>query len=373
MLNQITHPTLLLDPQRTRANIRKMIEKTSAQKIILRPHFKTHQSHIVGSWFKEEGIDKITVSSVGMAAFFAMNGWTDITIAFPFNQRQIAAVNELAENVRLGLLVEDAHIVEFLGKNVTRETGIWIKIDVGTHRTGIAPDDIAVIDHILDRLKQYSRLRFNGFLGHAGHTYQAHSLHEVERISDNSLTYLARLKQKYLGDFPGILISSGDTPSTSMLGQFPGIDEMRPGNYVFYDLQQLELGSCIADEIAVAMACPIVAVHPGRNQWIVYGGGIHFSKDHLLFKDGARCFGRYVKFEHGTWNTHDLISNPFIISLSQEHGIVQCTDQTFGWHKPGDIAVFLPVHSCLTADCMGGYFATTGEQIDHFREHLWPL
>ncbi len=371
--DQIIHPTLLVDPSRTKANIRKLTEKALAQNLTLRPHFKTHQSHIIGSWFRDEGVSKITVSSVGMAAFFAMNGWDDMTIAFPFNVRQIEQVNILSETVKLGLVVEHYDTVDFLGKNLNNAAGIWIKIDVGTHRTGVAPDDKGMIEHILDRLKQYTHLQFLGFLGHAGHTYQTHTLQEVIRITDNSITNLTLLKEIYRNDFPGIQISLGDTPSTSMLDDFKGVDELRPGNFVFYDLQQVEIGSCGADEIAVAMACPVVAVHPERNQWIIYGGGIHFSKDFITFKDGIKCFGRFVRFEHGVWSTHDLISNPFIMSVSQEHGIVQCTDQTFTLCKPGDIAVFLPVHSCMTADCMGSYLSTDGDKIDHYREHLWPL
>jgi D-serine deaminase-like pyridoxal phosphate-dependent protein len=371
-LDSILQPTLLADPHRCRVNIRKITEKAMGQGFELRPHFKTHQSHLIGSWFRDEGINKITVSSVGMASFFAMNDWDDITIAFPVNVRQIGAINDLAESVNLGLLVVDPDAVDFLGKHLAAQAGIWIKIDVGTHRTGIVPDDFALIDHILDRIKDYKKLTFKGFLGHAGHTYQSHSAQEVERITKNSLTSMSVLKKRYGSDFPDLKISLGDTPSASMLDEFGDVDEFRPGNFVFYDLQQEEIGSCSMDEIAIAMACPVVAVHPERNQWIIYGGGIHFAKDFIPLKDGKKCFGRFVKPDHGTWSTSDIISNPFLASLSQEHGVVQCTNQTFHLCKPGDLSLWLPVHSCMTADAMGGYLSTDGTKIDHYREHLWP-
>ncbi len=370
--DHILQPTLLVDPQRCKANIRKMTEKALATGFDLRPHFKTHQSHVIGSWFRDEGISKITVSSIGMASFFAMNEWNDITIAFPVNIRQIEELNELSTRARLGLLVEDPDTIDFLGKNLTNAAGIWIKIDVGTHRTGIAPDDTSIIDLILDRLKNYSHLHFDGLLGHAGHTYQSHSVQEVERITQNSMTSIIRLKKLYQKDFPDIKTSLGDTPATSMLDDFGEVNEMRPGNFVFYDLQQEEIGSCTFNEIAVAMACPVVAIHPERNQWVIYGGGIHFAKDFLLFKDGKKCFGRMVKADHGTWSTADILHNPSIISISQEHGIVQCDDHNFHLCKPGDISLWLPVHSCMTADAMGGYISTEGMKIDHYREHLWP-
>src|SRR5258706_10742903 len=165
-LDRITQPTLLLDPYRCKANIRKMTEKAVEHGFELRPHFKTHQSHIVGSWFREEGVSKITVSSVGMATFFAINGWDDITIAFPVNIRQIEEIKEISERIKLGLLVLDPGTVDILGKELTGDIFIWIKIDVGTHRTGIRPEDTTLIDRIFEKLSLYPQLHFAGFLGH---------------------------------------------------------------------------------------------------------------------------------------------------------------------------------------------------------------
>ena len=39
-----------------RANIQAMAEKARRNKLIFRPHFKTHQSTTVGAWFKEAGV-----------------------------------------------------------------------------------------------------------------------------------------------------------------------------------------------------------------------------------------------------------------------------------------------------------------------------
>ncbi len=74
-------------------------------------------------------------------------------------------------------------------------------------------------------------------------------------------------------------LSVGDTPGCSLLPDFPGVDEIRPGNFVFYDAEQLEIGSCASNQIAVALACPIVARHPERNEVVLYGGAIHLSKE----------------------------------------------------------------------------------------------
>jgi D-serine deaminase-like pyridoxal phosphate-dependent protein len=369
--NTLTQPTLILDEIRCKKNIHRMCRKANEQGVLLRPHFKTHQSKNVGQWFREKGIDKITVSSLGMARYFAEDGWTDITIAFPVNLRQINEINTLASQIKLGLLVLDPDTVESLGTNLNHPVSIWIKIDVGTHRTGIDPSQSDSISRILDRLKHYPLLSFEGFLGHAGHTYQSRSLTEVQRIYDHSLATLMDLKMKYVDTFPGLRISLGDTPGASMVEQFGTVDELRPGNFVFYDLMQEEIGACQMEDIAVAMACPVVAVHPERKQWIIYGGAIHFSKDFLLTKDGGKCFGRMVHVSNESWTSTEVMNNPFLISLSQEHGVVQCTEQNFDLCRPGDISLWLPVHSCLTADAIGTYINTDGTPIDHYRRRVY--
>jgi len=208
-------------------------------------------------------------------------------------------------------------------------------------------------------------------MAHAGHSYHARSVAEVQRIYDHSLAELLTLKKKYSSQYSDITISLGDTPGASLVSRFGPVDELRPGNYVFYDLMQEQIGACTPDQIAVAMACPVVAVHPERKQWVIYGGAIHFSKDFIILDDGRKCFGRMVDPLDLSWSSGDKARQPFLISLSQEHGIVQCTDDTFDKCRPGDISLWLPVHSCLTADAMGEYQTLDGRSIDHYRQHIF--
>lgn len=364
----LSQPTLILDEDRCMTNIRRMAEKAKAQKITLRPHFKTHQSRTIGRWFREMGTECITVSSIGMAVYFSEDGWKDITIAFPVIVRQMDEIAELSAKVRLGLLAEDESVVEQLGKNLHHPVFIWIKIDVGTHRTGLDPNDREKIELILDKLQKYPHLHFAGFLAHAGHTYHCRTSADVERIYHETLASLLELKATFVSAYPDIRISLGDTPGASMVTDLGEVDELRPGNYVFYDLMQYEIGACSLEDIAVAMACPVVAVHPERKQWVIYGGAIHFSKEYLTQGDGLKCFGRMVDVNGSSWSAANAATSPFIVSLSQEHGIVQCQDHNFDLCTPGDLSFWLPVHSCLTADAMGAYMSTSGMMVDHYRE-----
>src|SRR5512140_22273 len=95
-ISGIKKPELLLDESKCRRNIRTMADKARSSKVIFRPHFKTHQSLEIGNWFREEGVNSITVSSVTMANHFARAGWKDITIAFPVNLREEKEIEKLS-------------------------------------------------------------------------------------------------------------------------------------------------------------------------------------------------------------------------------------------------------------------------------------
>lgn len=363
MKPKIQVPTLLLDRGKCLKNIQRMAEKAHRNELIFRPHFKTHQSSNIGRWFRQAGVDQITVSSLRMAEYFANDHWLDITVAFPVNLLEIDLINRLAAYIQLNLLVESVESVQFLDRHLRHPVELFIKIDAGTHRTGIGMHEHDRIERLIDRISKSQRVKFAGFLAHAGHTYGAAGVAAIRDIQEAYLPQLAALKEKFFGPFPDAVLSIGDTPGCSTLDAFPGADEIRPGNFVFYDVMQLQIGSCTASDIAVAMACPVVAVHPEREEIVIYGGGIHFSKDRLKRPDGTDEYGRMVEWTAAGWKLPDGDA-PYLRALSQEHGIVKAGKPWIERIKPGDVLGFLPVHSCMTADLMKSYRTLDGEFIE---------
>jgi D-serine deaminase-like pyridoxal phosphate-dependent protein len=362
LLQSIIEPTLLLDEARCRRNIERMAQKAKANHIPLRPHFKTHQSHAVGEWFRDYGVDRIAVSSLRMADYFARAGWEDITNAFPTNIREINRINEITSKTQLNLLVENLTAVQFLEKELKHPVGIFIKADTGYHRTGLGPEDFDLIDQLLAFTSQASKLDLKGFLAHAGHSYGAQGQADIAQVHQSSLDTFQLFHDRYDSQYPDLIYSAGDTPTCSAMDTFPGLSEMRPGNFVFYDLSQWDIGSCALEDIAVAMACPVVAKHPARKEMVVYGGGVHFSKDRRPHPNGPIYYGMQVHWENGNWATHP--DNACLKSLSQEHGIVAADTTLLEKTKVGDILCFLPIHSCMTANLMKRYLTLDGEWMD---------
>jgi len=359
----ITKPTLLLDEYKCKKNIQDMSSRAQLHHIVLRPHFKTHQSLEIGQWFKEVGVDKITVSSLEMASYFAPE-WNDITVAFPVNILEINTINNLSKKIKLNLLIESKGTVLFLDKHLNLKTNFLIKINIGNNRTGIMPSEINTIKNILKISDTSDKLKFIGFLGHAGQTYYCRNKTEVLEAHQKSKRILTDLKDIFKIQYPDLILSYGDTPSCSLADDFSGVDEIRPGNFVFYDLMQYQIGACKVDQITVAMACPIVAIHKNRNEIVVYGGGIHFSKERITDENIGVIYGKVVKREENGWS--DLVPEIFMTRLSQEHGIVKVPDSEIDNHSVGDILIILPIHSCMSANLMKSYLTTDNRKISMF-------
>jgi len=365
-IQDITTPTLVLDVETCRRNIARMASKMSQHAVLFRPHFKTHQSRAIGRWFREAGVRIITVSSLQMARYFADDGWDDITIAIPVNLREIDLLNALAKRVTLNVVVEDPDTIGRLDAELAERGGVLLKIDVGTQRTGIHPSNAAAILACVNAIDAARKLVWHGLLAHAGHTYQVrNNVNTIEAIYHSASQKLGDIRRSYSEKPDTLIISFGDTPGASLVNDLTGFDEMRPGNFVFYDLMQSHIGSCEITDVAVRLYCPVIAVHQKRNECVLYGGAIHLSKDYIARRDGQLSFGNAYAVNGDAGGVY----LGYLRSLSQEHGVVML-DGAPVVLRPGDLVSVVPIHSCLTAQCMGGYADVNGNVYDHFASDL---
>lgn len=324
------------------------------------PHFKTAQSHQIGNWAKEYGITEVTTSSIKMAEYLCGQNWENIHIAFPFNPLEIPRLNSLTENQSLSIQLINVITTQLLAEQLKNPVGFFIEIDAGYGRTGVPVSDFGAIEEILLMSQKTNKLIFKGFYIHAGHTYYDQDIAGLYEQTRNALNML---KYKYQSEYPHLLTRTGDTPGCAVMEDFGDIDELGPGNFVFYDLMQVSLGSCDRTDIAVALAVPVVDIKKERKEILIHGGGVHLAKDVLVNPDGTKNFGEVVILNENGWSIPPQRS--FLKSISQEHGLIQASDELIQSVKIGDVLGILPIHSCMTADCMGEYMTLDGRIIDH--------
>jgi D-serine deaminase-like pyridoxal phosphate-dependent protein len=312
-------------------------------------------------------VGPITVSTLAEGELFAAGGFRDITYAFPIAPEKLQRAADLASRIdRLSVLIDSQKalqaIVEFAAANdVTFD--VFLKVDCGYHRAGVDPEspDSARLAIALARSEA---VRFQGLLTHAGHSYNASNAEEVARIAAEESGSLTRFRALLAGEGLGETTRSiGSTPTAAIVERFTECDEVRPGNYVFYDAFQATIGSCRLEDVAVSVLTTVVGSYPERGALILDAGALALSKDvspaHLApdFGYGLVC---------------DLDLNPLpmrIVALSQEHGKVETQMNV----PVGTRLRVLPNHSCLTAAMFETYqIIEEGRVADEWRPaHGW--
>ncbi len=350
----VVRPTLLIDEGRALANLSRMQAKAVRAGIGFRPHFKTHQSPGIARWFAAAGVDRITVSSVAMAEQFADAGWRDITLAFLLNPADLPRIGRLARHLdrkggRLGVTVDSVEAARALAAVPDLPAAAWLKIDTGFGRTGIPWNDAGPLRAVAAALPAGP----TGLLTHAGHSYRARTPADLQAIWNGTRERLEAARSSL--EDSRLLLSVGDTPTCSVVEDLRGVDEIRPGNFIYYDLMQLGSGSCGPGDLAAAAACPVVGRYPGRREIVIHGGAVHLSKESLPGPAGGPVFGRGGAVAPAGGGGA-AAAGAAAAARSQAPRHVRIGSET---PKPetaelgiGDSVLVWPVHSCLTADLL---------------------
>jgi len=361
-------PCLLLDVGRVKRNARIVVRIAHTNRVRLRPHIKTHKCIEVAR-IQTEGFDgAVTVSTLAEARAFAAAGFTDITYAVPVEPGKFDECVEIVRGgTQLNLLTDDGPTVSALDDAARRASvrfDVFVKIDVGYHRCGVEPHTVEAVD-IPRQISDAKHLNFAGILTHAGHSYNVRTKDEIVEIArqerDRMVEHGERLRA--LG-IKVPTVSIGSTPTITHIDHLTGIDEIRPGNYIFFDAFQATLGSCTFEDTALTVMASVVHRDRSRRKIIVDAGGIALSKDRGAVDIDPACgYGRVLDMDGGDTGGR-------ITSVSQEHGTFFVEDDaTFHSLTVGSRVRILANHSCLTAAQHSHYnVVENGEIVDR-----WPI
>ena len=346
-----------------------MSEIARRNNVRLRPHIKTHKCIEVAKIQCDGHDGAITVSTLEEARAFAKHGFTDITYAVPIERGKFPEAIELKRNgTKLNLLTDDAATVDALN-SAAGEAGetfdVFLKIDCGTHRVGVEPDSPQAID-IPRRISDAANLNLAGLLTHAGHSYDVKTSEEILQIARHERDSMVELADRLRGDGIDVpCVSIGSTPTMTQVDHLDGIDEIRPGNYIFFDGYQATLGSCTFEDTALTVLTAIIHRDPMRRRLVVDAGAIALSKDrgptHL---DPACGYGHVLDLDGNETGMR-------VTGMSQEHGETHALDDhTFARFKVGDRLRILANHSCLTAAQHTHYnVVENGQIVDKWQIH----
>ncbi len=351
-------PAFLIDRAKLQQNTRKMIARARERNVGLRPHVKTHKTVEIAGLQVGDGGKAITVSTLAEARFFKEAGYGDITYAFPISRDKFAEAAELTRELSCFHLLVDHYATIAALSTFARARGIrfsvFLKVDPGYHRAGVDPEkkDSVMLARMLHA---DDAIDFQGILTHGGHSYHCRNREEIleAAVAEREvMTRFAALLES--NGVPCPNVSAGSTPTAVVGENWEGITELRPGNYVFFDKYQADIGTCSLDACAATVLATVVSPYPDRNQLLIDAGALALSKD----------IGADHVIERTTYGA--VLGHPDlrIISLSQEHGIIEGpAPLPYNDFPIGERLRIIPNHSCLAAALFSEYQVIEGDEV----------
>ncbi len=358
-------PALLLDQSILERNLTRMQDRANSFGVALRPHIKTHKCVEIANHQLELGARGITVSTVYELDQFIAAGFNDITWALPLIPVNIETIMELSSKATVRVVIDSIEMFEQLD-SIERvgsdRVHVWLKVDCGYHRAGVDPESY-LAEKLVRLLNESKNLVFDGILTHAGHSYDARDRSEILVYAEQERAVMDEFAERMRSKGSKIReVSRGATRTMAVTENLNGVNEIRPGNYAFYDYTQVMIGSCGVADCALTVLASVISHQPGASHFLIDAGALALSKDlgpvHISNEMDMGIL--YEDYERKRLQAHVHVK-----MLSQEHGKVLMSDVVAqeGHYKVGEKVRILEHHSCLTAANFDHYYVVRGNEV----------
>jgi D-serine deaminase-like pyridoxal phosphate-dependent protein len=348
-VNDVATPAVLIDVDVLERNIARMAERARAAGVRLRPHAKTHKLLEVGRLQIRAGAGGLSLAKTSEAEVFAAAGFEDIFVAYPVvGEDKGIRLLALADRIRIAVgvdSVEGARTLSTVFASAGRRLRVRLKVDVGLHRVGVAPEQAVGMARAIAGLPG---LRLEGVFTHAGQSYGAPNVDGVAAVGRHEGTTLAAVADALRGaGLPVEEVSVGSTPTARHAMTVPGVTECRPGNYVYHDGSQVALGTCGLEDCAMTVLATVTSA-PARDRAVLDAGSKTLSSDPLRPRENGfgMVLGRRAR----------------VARLSEEHGVLAVEEgEAF---RIGERVRVLPNHACVVSNLHGRVLAVRGETVE---------
>jgi D-serine deaminase-like pyridoxal phosphate-dependent protein len=355
-LSEIDTPALVVDLDVMERNLCRVADYTRQHALRLRPHTKTHKSTRIGKRQLQLGAAGLTVAKVSEAEVMLGAESPDLLVAYPvIGRTKVERLAAIARKTRVTVSLDSALAARELSDTARAAQitfGVLAETDVGLGRVGVDPGRQLV--QLAECIEKLRNLRFEGITFYPG---------QVKDLGETGLREFAKvgeLLRSILGDFrkAGLepkIVSGGSTPTLFRSHEMEGLNEIRPGTYVFNDVNTVRSGACSLEDCAASILATVVSTaRPG--QMIVDGGSKTFSSDRLA-NPAEVTFG-YVR-EAPAARFH---------KMNEEHGYIDVTEAGRQF-SIGDRVRIIPNHICVAVNLHEQVYGIRGDQV----EEVWKV
>ncbi|GBD34932.1 D-threonine aldolase [bacterium HR36] len=332
-LEKILSPTLLFFREKIENNLARMLEIAgSADRLC--PHVKTHKCPEIVKLALARGIRHHKCATLAEAVMLAEAGAASVLLAYPVvgpNCARLAEIMRRFPRTRFAVLADHPAAVEALSAAMTQagtSVEVLVDLDVGQHRTGVAPGEAAVM--LYEKIARLPGLHLGGLHAYDGHNQQPDAEERrraVDAIVRDLSGLLEQLQQRRL-PVPRIVVGGTPTFACWAAQHLPNL-QCSPGTCVLHDANYSrkfpELGF-----VPAAVVLTRVISRPAPDRVTLDLGYKAVCADPPA---GQRCV------------FPDLPDAPQVLH-NEEHLVLQTP--LAQRYQPGDTLLAIPAHICPT-------------------------
>jgi D-serine deaminase-like pyridoxal phosphate-dependent protein len=329
---EVCSPCLLIYPDRIEHNIEKMVEIAGGADQ-LRPHVKTHKMSEVIRLQMKHGIYKFKCATISEAEMAAGCGAKDILLAIQPVGPNLARFFQLKNKfsgIKISCIADSEEMILQLSDmalETSLETNVWLDINNGMNRTGIAPGKEAL--RLYKLIIGLPKLKAEGLHVYDGHIHEPdYSLRQ--KICDKAfapvLTLAGELRKAGIAH---VKIVAGGTPTFPVHALRNGV-ESSPGTILLWDYGYSSSYSDLHFLHAAVLLTRIIS-KPGKDLLCLDLG--HKAVASEMPQPRVKILG---------------LKNYMIVSHNEEHMVILTAEADN--LKTGDHLYCIPWHICPTVD-----------------------
>jgi len=327
-IDDLDTPSLVVDMDILETNLRRMADFTKECGVNLRPHVKTHKIPEIAKLQLDGGAKGVCLQKLSEAELFASRGITDIFITNEIvGKQKYPKLARLADQIDLRVAIDNYDNAVEISRacaDVGTELKVFVDIDVGMHRCGVAPIEAG---ELADKISRLKNLVFTGIMGYDGHAGHGKTKGEREKISNDSMDQIAIAQKEIRRAGHEISVTSvGGSVSTWHDAKRPEVTEVQPGMYLFNAVNLVEA------EVASVADCALTVLSTVMSKP---------TEDRAILDAGVKAF----HFDHCQYPWLVGVEGAEIYGFSEEHANVRLTGASRSL-KLGDRVRGIPVHCC---------------------------
>jgi D-serine deaminase-like pyridoxal phosphate-dependent protein len=354
-VSELDTPALVVDLDVLDMNLREMAEYCRDHNLRLRPHIKTHKSPFIARKQLDSGACGITVAKLGEAEMMAQAGLDDILVAYPIvGTAKLNRLVELARRVRLTVATDSLQVAQGISQAAAAgevTVRMLAEMDAGLRRCGV--QSAAELVELSLEMARLPNVDFAGFMFFPGHVrvppgQQAPYLQEIDATLQE-----ARDKLEHAG-VRVHEVSGGSTPTAYRTHLMNNVTEIRPGTYVFNDVNTTTMGATDLAHCALTVHTTVVS-HAVKGRAVVDAGSKTIASDPCIKKEHT-----------GIGHVLDC-PGVFLESMSEEHGHLNI-DQAGRALAIGDRLRIIPNHVCTAVNLHDEVWGVRNDEVvEHWR------